>query len=353
MFRVQLEERRELWELPSTCIHLSVAFLFLSSCYYIVLVVPAFLFFEFQPTRVGEMYAEQGLLLPYMLGFPQEVSGVDHHLLPFTACEDLVSTDLPNFDPYMGNLVQSSAISEYDLGGVGDLFKAPEPILEELLLALDPITDAMSVMSGYGSTVTEETIKIADMESIQNEDFLGDAFYDCQKDLFAKSAAGVLPEALDIAVAAVQTEENLAGERSSAEGFLPKSISFGCLSSVDCFNISSVESSFLGVNDMNLDAAFGMRRVYSEGDIQILGIDNLVHGNMNIVPSSNLATIVDVKIEVKIEERREKLSRYRTKRKKRNYGRKIKYACRKALADSQPRIRGRFARMEDRYAKTE
>uniref|UniRef100_A0A804I3Q2 CCT domain-containing protein n=1 Tax=Musa acuminata subsp. malaccensis TaxID=214687 RepID=A0A804I3Q2_MUSAM len=272
------------------------------------------------------MYAEQGLLLPYMLGFPQEVSGVDHHLLPFTACEDLVSTDLPNFDPYMGNLVQTSAISEYDLGGVGDLFKAPEPILEELLLALDPITDAMSVMSGYGSTITEETIKIADMESIQNEDFLGDAFYDCQKDLFAKSAAGVLPEALDIAVAAVQTEENLAGERSSAEGSLPKSISFGCLSSVDCFNISSVESSFLGVNDMNLDAAFGMRRVYSEGDIQI---------------------------EVKIEERREKLSRYRTKRKKRNYGRKIKYACRKALADSQPRIRGRFARMEDRYAKTE
>lgn len=101
MFRVQLEERRELWELPSTCIHLSVAFLFLSSCYYIFLVVPAFLFFEFQPRRVGEMYAEQGLLLPYMLGFPQEVSGVDQHLLPFTACEDLVSADLPNYDPYM------------------------------------------------------------------------------------------------------------------------------------------------------------------------------------------------------------------------------------------------------------
>ncbi|URD90730.1 TPR [Musa troglodytarum] len=308
MFQVLLEERRELWELPSTCIHLSVAFLFLSSCYYIVLVVPAFLFFEFQPRKVGEMYAEQGLLLPYMLGFPQEASGVDQHLLPFTAYEDLVSTDLPNSDPYMGDLVQTSAISEYDLGEVGDLFKSPESILEESLFALDPITDAMSVMSGYGSTMTEETIKIVDMESIQNKDFLGDAFYDCQKELFAKSTAGVLPEALDIAAAPVQTEENSAGE--------------------------SVESSFLGVNDMNLDAAFGMRRVYSEGDIQILGIDNLVHGSMNIVPSSNLlATIVDVKIEVKIEERREKLSR-------------------KALADSQPRIRGRFARMEDRYAKT-
>ncbi|KAJ8465330.1 hypothetical protein OPV22_027882 [Ensete ventricosum] len=299
------------------------------------------------------MYAEQGLLLPYTLGFPQEVSGVDQHFLPFTAYEDLVSADLPNSAPYMGNLVQISAISEYDLGGVGDLFEAPEPILEESILALDPITDAMSVMSGYGSTITEETLKIADMESIQNEDFLGDALYDCQKDLFANSTAGVLPEALDIAAAAVQTEETLAGERSFAEGSLPKSISFGCLSSVDCFNISTVESSFLGVNDMNLDAAFGMRRVYSEGDIRVLGIDDLVHGNMNIVPSSNpLATIVDVNIEVKIEERREKLSRYRTKRTKRNYGRKIKYACRKALADSQPRIRGRFARMEDRYAKT-
>ncbi|RWV95209.1 hypothetical protein BHE74_00023935 [Ensete ventricosum] len=286
------------------------------------------------------MYAEQGLLLPYTLGFPQEVSGVDQHFLPFTAYEDLVSADLPNSAPYMGNLVQISAISEYDLGGVGDLFEAPEPILEESILALDPITDAMSVMSGYGSTITEETLKIADMESIQNEDFLGDALYDCQKDLFANSTAGVLPEALDIAVAAVQTEETLAGERSFAEGSLPKSICFGCLSSVDCFNISTVESSFLGVNDMNLDAAFGMRRVYSEGDIrvrlkshslilslfwQVLGIDDLVHGNMNIVPSSNpLATIVDVNIEVKIEERREKLSRYRTKRTKRNYGRKIK-----------------------------
>ncbi|KAJ0095579.1 hypothetical protein Patl1_15870 [Pistacia atlantica] len=32
---------------------------------------------------------------------------------------------------------------------------------------------------------------------------------------------------------------------------------------------------------------------------------------------------------------REKLSRYRNKKTKRNFGRKIKYACRKALGDSQ------------------
>ncbi|KAF3570614.1 hypothetical protein F2Q69_00060406 [Brassica cretica] len=42
------------------------------------------------------------------------------------------------------------------------------------------------------------------------------------------------------------------------------------------------------------------------------------------------------------EDRREKLSRYRDKKSRRNFGRKIKYACRKTLADSQPRIRGRL-----------
>lgn len=43
----------------------------------------------------------------------------------------------------------------------------------------------------------------------------------------------------------------------------------------------------------------------------------------------------------------EKLSRYRIKKAKRNFGRKIKYACRKALAENQPRIRGRFAKTEE------
>nr|GMD03363.1 zinc finger protein CONSTANS-LIKE 1 isoform X2 [Ipomoea batatas] len=47
--------------------------------------------------------------------------------------------------------------------------------------------------------------------------------------------------------------------------------------------------------------------------------------------------------------RNEKLSRYRMKKGKRNFVRRIKYACRKALADSQPRIRGRFAKTEEVY----
>ena len=39
--------------------------------------------------------------------------------------------------------------------------------------------------------------------------------------------------------------------------------------------------------------------------------------------------------------------RYRQKRHERNFSKRIKYQCRKTLADSRPRVRGRFARNSD------
>eukprot|EP00854_Cymbomonas_tetramitiformis_P003941 gene3941-4906_t len=45
-----------------------------------------------------------------------------------------------------------------------------------------------------------------------------------------------------------------------------------------------------------------------------------------------------------LEERRHRILRYRQKRHERNFNKKIKYACRKTLADSRPRVRGRFAK---------
>ncbi|KAL6641050.1 hypothetical protein ACP70R_019231 [Stipagrostis hirtigluma subsp. patula] len=47
------------------------------------------------------------------------------------------------------------------------------------------------------------------------------------------------------------------------------------------------------------------------------------------------------------EQRREKIHRYIKKRNERNFSKKIKYACRKTLADSRPRVRGRFAKNDD------
>ena len=46
-------------------------------------------------------------------------------------------------------------------------------------------------------------------------------------------------------------------------------------------------------------------------------------------------------------ERAEKLQRYRAKRDLRNFKQTVKYQCRKTLADSRPRVGGRFARNDD------
>jgi hypothetical protein len=50
------------------------------------------------------------------------------------------------------------------------------------------------------------------------------------------------------------------------------------------------------------------------------------------------------------EERNQKILRYRQKRHERNFTKRIKYQCRKTLADSRPRVRGRFARNNDEGA---
>lgn len=47
------------------------------------------------------------------------------------------------------------------------------------------------------------------------------------------------------------------------------------------------------------------------------------------------------------EERLQRVLRYRNKRNMRNFNREIKYLCRKTLADSRPRVGGRFARNDD------
>ncbi|XP_074571160.1 uncharacterized protein LOC141827743 isoform X2 [Curcuma longa] len=290
------------------------------------------------------MHADPGLLLPFLQGLPQELSWGDHRLTPLPSSQDLLSISLDN-------LIHTSAVSDYDLGGDGDLFNAPKPVVEESLLAVDPVSAALSMISGYGSAITDETIQISDMKSIENEDLLCEVLNDLKGDLLSKTVTNVPTlEASDIPVSLLPTEGYSVGGKddSSAEGSLQKTISLRCLSTVDSANPSSVEPCLLGLHEMNFESAFGIRRAYSEGDIEILGTNNPVHGIMNTFPSGKfLASMGDAKIEEKIEARRIKISRYRKKRTSRNYGRKIKqYACRKALADCQPRVRGRFAKIE-------
>ncbi|XP_059589686.1 zinc finger protein CONSTANS-LIKE 1 isoform X1 [Vitis vinifera] len=243
----------------------------------------------------------------------------------------------------MSHLAQMSTIMEYDLGAEGDLFKAPEPIIEEPVMGLDPMTAAMSMIPCGEDVISPQGLKVSDIESIQSEQLLSEVFYECKKDLLAKTVIeSPLSEVLDIKIPVARMGETQAAEEKALyEGLFQKSVSSGCLSSMEWVNGTAMRPNFLDFPGMDFGAAYGMRRAFSDGDIKTLG-----NGQMSLIRTP-LDHPVVVSNYTPTEDRQKKLSRYRNKRTKRNFGRKIKYACRKALADSQPRIRGRFAKTEE------
>ncbi|GAV66204.1 CCT domain-containing protein [Cephalotus follicularis] len=276
------------------------------------------------------MYAETGVLFPYLHNFSQEIQQL----------EEYCKSQKPNAS--MSDLIQTSTIPEYDLGEEGDLFKAPEPIIEELVVDHDPMTAAISMISCGEDDITSQALKVADIQSIQNDQLLSEFIYECEKDLIAKSAIETpLSEVLDIKVPGVSTKDNQIQENKLLSDVpFQKSVSSGCLSSIEWVHGASMKPNFMEFPGMDFGAVYGMRRAFSDGDIK-----TLVNGDVSFIRSSHDRPLI---IGNSIAEgRKEKLSRYRNKKSKRNFGRKIKYACRKALADSQPRIRGRFAKTED------
>ncbi|GJM89934.1 hypothetical protein PR202_ga06164 [Eleusine coracana subsp. coracana] len=197
---------------------------------------------------------------------------------------------------HLGNMVQPSLVSEYDLGGEGDLFKAPEPIIDEPLLSLDPVAAAISMMSG-SETAMDQTIKAG---TIQNDPLLSEVLYECEKELMEKSAIEeTISELLDVKIPMLQVEET---PRQVEEALIQKSVSSGCLNSADWIN-GAVRPNFLDFQGMDFEAAFGMRRAYSEGDIQNLGANTPRPANAQS-SCERLVTISDLKTE----ERKQKLS---------------------------------------------
>ncbi|XP_043720819.1 zinc finger protein HD1-like [Telopea speciosissima] len=95
-----------------------------------------------------------------------------------------------------------------------------------------------------------------------------------------------------------------------------------------------------------------IQQVYNSGDIQGLNNDSsqLVNGGGTSTLTSEICTLEESTYKVgklSVEERKEKILRYMKKRNERNFSKKIKYACRKTLADSRPRVRGRFAKNDE------
>ncbi|XP_050220579.1 uncharacterized protein LOC126670794 isoform X2 [Mercurialis annua] len=96
-----------------------------------------------------------------------------------------------------------------------------------------------------------------------------------------------------------------------------------------------------------------MARVFNTGDLQSLSNETqqFVSGTGNSTTlTSEMSSLEDSAFKVgklSVEQRKEKIHRYMKKRNERNFSKKIKYACRKTLADSRPRVRGRFAKNDD------
>ncbi|KAF5736715.1 two-component response regulator-like APRR7 [Tripterygium wilfordii] len=97
-----------------------------------------------------------------------------------------------------------------------------------------------------------------------------------------------------------------------------------------------------------------IQRMFNHEDLQALSGENttqLVGGVGSSVPlATEISSLEDSSFKVgklSVEQRKEKIHRYMKKRSERNFSKKIKYACRKTLADSRPRVRGRFAKNDD------
>lgn len=97
-----------------------------------------------------------------------------------------------------------------------------------------------------------------------------------------------------------------------------------------------------------------VQQVFNPQDFQALGTENhkLVSGagSCSATLAPEISHLEDSSLKVgklSVEQRKEKIHRYMKKRNERNFSKKIKYACRKTLADSRPRVRGRFAKNDD------
>ncbi|CAI9759183.1 unnamed protein product [Fraxinus pennsylvanica] len=98
-----------------------------------------------------------------------------------------------------------------------------------------------------------------------------------------------------------------------------------------------------------------VRKALSTGDLQ--GINLAQHNQRCNSPLSNDSSIIiesmNKACRYSPEEKKERIERYRSKRNLRNFNKRIKYECRKTLADSRPRIRGRFARNDETEKTTQ
>ncbi|KAK7324973.1 hypothetical protein VNO77_28969 [Canavalia gladiata] len=127
---------------------------------------------------------------------------------------------------------------------------------------------------------------------------------------------------------------------------LPRSVSSHSLH----HNNNAINNTFSPLFAHLLDSHHApVRRASSTGDLH--RINGMQHNHYSDSPLSSESSMIiegmSRACRYSPEEKKARIERYRTKRNQRNFNKKIKYACRKTLADSRPRIRGRFARNDE------
>ena len=157
------------------------------------------------------------------------------------------------------------------MGGEGDLFKAPEPIIEESFLGLDPMMAAISMMSCGNTNISLEGLEDADFESLQSDQLLSEVYYECEKDLLEKAAIQTpISEVLDLKDQISKTDEHRIPENKPVlDATLQKSVSSGSLRSMEWMQGPAMKSSLLDFSGMDINEVYGMRRAYSENDIKV------------------------------------------------------------------------------------
>ncbi|GMJ15041.1 hypothetical protein HRI_005173300 [Hibiscus trionum] len=132
-----------------------------------------------------------------------------------------------------------------------------------------------------------------------------------------------------------------------------QSPSFSPNSDKGCRNLDSLNS--LEVKNEDFGSVYNDENVANlssqgfQGQASSLPENKIFAGKMkNIFNNGDFEELPEFKVgRYSQEERRERISKYRAKRNRRNFNKTIKYACRKTLADSRSRIRGRFARSDE------
>ncbi|CAL5034393.1 unnamed protein product [Urochloa decumbens] len=239
---------------------------------------------------------------------------------------------------------------------ISELMDLMIPVMQAEEFTSHAEDDAMMQIECTSENAMDRTVNFG---AFQNDLFLGEVFHESKEEFIGNSAIDYLIcEPMDLKIPMMQADEVprqaeeallqierptiSRGKSPAPECSLQKSASSECLNSVGQ-KVGPFRPNFLDFQGLSSEAGFPLRS-YSDGDIQNLGDDSPRPMNAPEIQLScdQFGSFVDLKKE----ERKKKISRYREKKVKRDFAKKIRYACRKVLADGQPRVRGMFVKIE-------